>query len=111
MLLICKYKAGSHSYGLDIDNVSDEDIRGVFLSQNISDIIGLDKNEYIINQNNVKDVVYYELRHFLKLLKKGNVGCLEMLHNTIWLEKTKEFDLIQKNKDKLLDSETIYKCF
>ncbi len=60
---ICSYLGGSKSYGLDTP-ASDNDIRGVYLSDNISEIIGLNKNEQTTVQNDKEDSVFYELRHF-----------------------------------------------
>ena len=111
MRIIAKYENGSKSYGLHIPNISDNDVAFLFLHTDISKIIGLEQQNHENKMTDSIDSVGYELRHFLNLLRKGNVQCLEMLHNTIWLEKTKEFDLIQKNKEKFLDSKTIYNCF
>ena len=112
MKIICKYESGSKSYGLNTIN-SDLDISFLFLNTDISKIIGLNRQDHQNNLNRETnlDVVGYELRHWLNLLKKSNTQSLEILHNSIWLEKTSEFDFIQANKEKLYDSEKMFKCF
>ncbi len=110
MKIIAKYENGSKAYGLNTPE-SDYDISFLFVHTEMPKILGLSRHDHQNTLNDTIDSVGFELRHFLNLLRKGNTACLEMLHNNVWLEKLPEFDLIQANKEKLLDSETIYKCF
>jgi predicted nucleotidyltransferase len=110
MKIIAKYLGGSHSYGL-ANADSDRDERFLFLNTKISDILGLSRHDHQNTLNSKDDIQGFELRHFLNLLRRGNTQCLEMLNNSVWLEKTSAFDIIQSNKNRLLHSETIYKCF
>lgn len=110
MKIIARYENGSKAYGLNNEN-SDKDEAFVFLNTDISKILGTERHDHQNKLDDTIDSVGFELRHFLNLLKRGNTICLETLHNSVWLEKTAEFDLIQNNKKLLLDSEKIYKCF
>jgi predicted nucleotidyltransferase len=106
---LCSYYGGSISYGLNTPS-SDKDIRGLYLCDTISDILGLTKNDFKCSQNSTEDVFYWELRHFLNLLHKGNTMCLEMLYNNQWIECTDEFKYIQSFRNQLIDSHQLYKC-
>ncbi len=83
----------------------------MFLNSDIATIVGLSRHDHQNTINESVDSAGFELRHFLGLLKRGNTQCLEMINNDIWIEKTPQFDLIQSQKERLFDSETIYKCF
>jgi len=111
MKKICEYIAGSISYGTNNKN-SDKDIRYCFLNNDISRIIGLDRFEHLdkINPENNEDNFGFELVSYLKLLKKSNTQCVEMLFNNKWLEIAPEFKLIQDNRRLLIDSEAMFKC-
>lgn len=108
MKLLCKYLAGSISYGLDGPD-SDLDYRGVFINTDISKLIGLDRYEHQDNRKGDADEFYYELCHFLCLLRKTNTQSLEILFNNNFLEMTNEFQLITQNKFQLMDSERQFK--
>ncbi len=74
-LLIFEVITGSKAYGLDTKK-SDTDIRGVFvLPKNM--FYGLEYTAQVNNETN--DIVYYELKRFMKLLSKNNPNILEML--------------------------------
>lgn len=107
MNLICKYLSGSHSYGLNNQD-SDLDYLGVGLNTKIEEIVGLEKNEYLVTKINGEDTTIFELRRFLTLLKKGSTHALEILFNEgspsvsheIWNE-------IRENKNQFLDTAQI----
>lgn len=110
MKVLCNYFGGSISYGLNTPS-SDKDIRGLYLCDEISEIIGIGRrNDFKCSQNSVEDVMLWELRHFLNLLKRGNTMCLEMMYNENWIVCTDEFKLIQSFKNRLIDSHNLYKC-
>lgn len=110
MKIIAEYIGGSVSYSLNNAD-SDRDDRNIFLNTEISKIIGLSKEDHQNKLNKDEDIQGFELRHALKLLKKGNSQLVEFLFNNKWTVYTPEFKLIQDNKFSLLDSYSIYKCF
>ncbi|NBQ69782.1 MAG: hypothetical protein EBU46_13540, partial [Nitrosomonadaceae bacterium] len=104
MKIICKMLGGSHSYGLQTAT-SDIDYRGVFLNTDVSTIIGLDRFEHQDLKSDTEDSFYWELRHFLNLLRRGNTQGLELLFNQYWLEKDPVFQTIIDNRDQLVDTQ------
>lgn len=108
--LICSYLGGSNSYGLNVEGVSDVDQRGIFLHLDSSKIIGLERFEHFSKQEGSEDVFYWELRHFLNLLRKGNTMAVEMLFYGNWLSIEPEFRIIQQSRLDLIDSEKLFKC-
>lgn len=108
MKIIAKYFSGSVSYGL-LTKDSDVDVSFLFIHDEISKILGLDRHDHQNHKDDTIDSQGYEIRHFLGLLRKGTTGSLEMLHNEVWLEKSPEMDYIQSKRKFLLDSDRIYK--
>lgn len=111
MKTICSYYGGSLSYGLATPT-SDKDERGIFIHVDISKIIGLNRHDHEskLNKGTGEDIFYWELRHFLNLLNKGNTQALEIMWNNNWINKTIEFDLIQESRNHLVDSHKLFKC-
>lgn len=107
MKTICKMLGGSHAYGLNT-SASDEDLRGVWLHSEPRYIIGLDRYEHI-DKKGETDEFYWEMRHFLNLMRKTNTQALEVIFNHNWIEITPEFERIQAARFELLDSERFYK--
>lgn len=114
--ILCEYKGGSHSYGLATPT-SDIDLRGVYIVETLANII--DPHSYsatkcdVLNTNperDKEDKVYYEVRHFLHLLKKGNSQSIEMLFNNNWTKLSPLFAEIIRQKHKLLNPEKINLC-
>ena len=99
-LVLFECLSGSRSYNIHKET-SDFDYRGVYISP-IDDIFGFDYKEQINDDKN--DIVYYEVRRFLQLLKSNNPGLLEMLFtdesNIIY--KHPLFDKILEHKDKFI---------
>ena len=108
MKLICKMLGGSHSYGLNTA-ASDTDYRGVFLNTDVSTIIGLDRFEHQDLKSATEDAFYWELRHFLNLLRRGNTQGLELLFNQYWLEKDPVFQTLIDNRDQLVDTQAMFR--
>lgn len=105
MKFLCELIAGSRLYGLQTDD-SDFDHRGVFLNTDPGKILGLDKQEIIKESN--KDSLFFELNHYLKSLRKTNTQALELLFAQDFLKYSEDFDYIQNNKYKLIDSEKLF---
>lgn len=100
---------GSHSYGLSTP-ASDIDYRGVFLNTEIPRLIGLEKHEHNQKQTPEVDEVYTEFRNALKLLREGNTQMIEMMYNENWLELSPTWQMVIDHREKLLDSEKLFKC-
>jgi predicted nucleotidyltransferase len=112
--VICEYKGGSHSYGLNTP-ASDTDLRGCYLVDTLDKII--DPHSYSASkcdvqntdpQTNAEDKCYYEVRHYLHLLKKGNTQSVEMIFNSNWTKLSPLFTEIIKNRKNLIDPGNIY---
>lgn len=108
MKQICKLIGGSRLYKLDTPE-SDTDYRGVFLNSDPKYIIGLDRHESETEKKN--DVIYYEFRRFLFLLRKTNTQLIEILYapRESFVETTEEWDEVRYFKSFLVDSERFYK--
>ena len=111
--ILCEYLGGSHSYGLNTPT-SDIDLRGVYIVDTLQNII--DPHSYQATKCDVYDTdveatgddrVYYEVRHYLHLLKKGNTQSIEMLFNTDWTKLSPLFQDIINQRQNLLDPEKI----
>lgn len=75
-LIIYEVIAGSHAYGTNLPT-SDTDIRGIYI-QPLDDILGMGYVEQVNDEKN--DIVYYEIRRFLELLKTANPNIMELLY-------------------------------
>lgn len=110
MKYILKYKGGSHSYSLNTPS-SDSDERGLFLHTLPKHILGLNRWDHQENKAGGADEMYFEVRHFIDLLRKGNTQCYEMLFlkpNQIELDSP-EWKSIKAKSHYLLDSDRLYK--
>lgn len=106
MKTLCKCLGGSNMYGLATPE-SDEDIRGVYMSTDIGEILGLDKNDFQERKDEGEDFKLYELRKYLSMLRKGNTESLELLYHDDWIEKDPAWDLVQSYRNKLCSSEQV----
>lgn len=115
MIKIAEMLGGSHAYGLNTPS-SDRDIRGVFLDGSVKNMVGLGKVEHKIiqdkDQNKEKkdkqDEHWYELRHYLSMLRKSNTQCLELLFNMKWVSLDPRFTKLQNNWQRLVTSWGFY---
>jgi predicted nucleotidyltransferase len=108
MKIICKMQGGSHSYGLNTPT-SDIDIRGVFLNDDVDTIIGLGRYEHQDLKTVELDSFYWEFRHFLNLLRKGNTQALELLFNNKWISLDYEFSQVIARRNQLIDTAQMFK--
>lgn len=109
MKIISEFISGSRSYGLNVPG-SDFDVRFCFLNDDPARILGTQRFEHQDNINNTEDRFGFELVNYLKLLKKANTVAYEMLFNDKWIIKEYQFDLIQSNRARLMDSGNLFKC-
>ena len=113
--LICEYYGGSHSYSLNTSD-SDLDYRGVFITSDIKKIINpheytaTNSSVYVTDPNSKEklDQTYYEIRHFLHLLKKGNTTSVELIFNKKWNILTPLFKEVIKQRNNLIDPGNLY---
>ena len=91
---------GSHAYGTNIET-SDIDYSGIYVQSTV-DILGFNYREQVNDDKN--DIVLYEIRRFLELVRTNNPNILELLNTPedCILYKDPIFDLILENKDKLI---------
>ena len=75
-LIIFEAKMGSHAYGTNIPT-SDIDLRGVWI-QPLEEVIKYGYADQVADKTN--DIVFYELKRFLELVKKNNPNILELLN-------------------------------
>jgi len=74
-LIIFEAIMGSHAYGTVLPT-SDKDIRGVWM-QPLEEILQYGYAEQVADEKN--DIVYYELRRFISLLRDNNPNIVEIL--------------------------------
>lgn len=105
---ICEILAGSRLYGLETPD-SDFDTRGVFLNTDSDKILGL--SNFDIFKQESKDILFFELRHFLKSLKKTNTQSIELLFadDSAFSLIDNRFSAIRQNRLKLIDSKILFK--
>lgn len=102
--LLCELIGGSTLYGLNTPD-SDIDYRGLFFASGKQYVAGFDSIESIVQTGEV-DSAYYELTHYLKLLRKSNTQVLEILfapEHSFTVTSTL-FKRIRENRYNLIDS-------
>lgn len=106
---LCELIGGSKLYGLDTLE-SDIDYRGVFVATDPVYLAGFKKIESQVSNGNV-DSVYYEIRHFLRLMAKSNTQLMEILFAPYeaFTFLSPEFRFLKEERRRLFDSETLKK--
>jgi len=109
---ICSYLAGSRAYGLDTPQ-SDVDYRGVYLTTDVGEILGtklnFKSNDHKYNEQLKTDQLYFELRHFFRILQSGSTNAMELLFNESWLIKEQIWSMIQQHRMELINPDKVYK--
>lgn len=105
MKILCEITGGSRLYGLDTPE-SDVDTRGVFINTEPGKILGLNRGEILKEENS--DFVMFELCHFLRNLARTNTQVIELLYAEGFTATTPEFQKIQKNRKRLMDSKKLF---
>lgn len=105
--VVCELIGGSTLYGLNTPD-SDIDYRGLFFAAGKQYVAGFDSIESIVQTGEV-DSAYYELTHYLKLLRKSNTQVLEMLFapEHSFTETSTLFKRIRENRYNLIDSHVL----
>ena len=103
--LICQLVGGSNLYGLNTPE-SDVDYRGIFVATDKKYTTGFEKIESIVRDGDV-DATFYEIGHFLRLLRKSNTQVMEILFapDGAFTYKDPDFDEIRKRKYTLINSD------
>jgi hypothetical protein len=109
--LLCKFKGGSHAYGLSTPT-SDVDWRGVFINTEVKHLVGLSRHDHQLKQNDTTDESYKEFRHALQLLRNANSEMVEMLYlRPNQLEVcTPEWAMVLRHRKDLVSSEKLFNC-
>lgn len=99
-LIILEAIMGSHAYGTSL-STSDIDKRGIFI-QPIKDIIKYGYVEQVSDEKN--DIIFYELKRFLDLLKSNNPNILELLNvpKECVIQSSFEYKKISNQKKKFI---------
>lgn len=105
--LLCELIGGSTLYGLNTPD-SDIDYRGLFFASCEEYVAGFDSIESIVQTGEV-DSAYYELTHYLKLLRKSNTQVLEILFapDQAFTATTPLFKRIREYRYSLIDSHVL----
>jgi len=107
--LICQLIGGSTLYGLNTAT-SDVDFRGIFSVNNKRYVTGFRTVESIVETGEV-DSAYYELKHYLQLLRKTNTQVLEILFAPLssFTHTTSTFTQMRNHRYSLIDSQLLKK--
>lgn len=98
---------GSKLYGLDTPE-SDTDYRGVYTTTDLQVAAGFKEHSSMVKTGEV-DATFYELGHFLSLLRKTNTQVMEVLFapQSAFTVMTPEFEWLRSKKYELFDSEKL----
>jgi hypothetical protein len=102
-LILFKAISGSRAYGTNTPE-SDFDYRGIYILPE-DDILGDTYVDQVSDEKN--DIIYYELKRFLELVRKNNPNILELLNvpEDCIIYKHPLFDLILNQKDSFITKE------
>jgi hypothetical protein len=108
MNTLCEYLGGSHLYKLQTPN-SDEDLRGVYVTPDLTSFFGFAKDESKVIQTDLVDSSYTEVKRFFHLLAKTNTSVLEALlaPNECLTKTTGVFDAIQSEWKEFVNSRNL----
>lgn len=109
--MVASLIGGSVLYGLNTPE-SDVDYRGVYVATDKKYIAGFDKMDSVVlspSKEDEIDATFYELGHYLRLLRKTNTQVMEMLFadDSSFIHKDPLFDVIRKNKYSFIDAERL----
>lgn len=105
--LLVQLVGGSTLYGLNNAN-SDVDYRGLFFASAKANVTGFANIESIVQTGEI-DSAYYELTHFLKLLRKSNTQVMEILFapDSALTNQSALFQRLRENAFNLICSKTL----
>lgn len=105
--ILAELIGGSTLYGLNTPD-SDVDYRGLFFASDKQYVTGFSNIESIVQSGDV-DSAYYELTHYLKLLRKSNTQVMEILFapSNAFTRTNQIFQLLRENSYNLIDSHVL----
>lgn len=109
--MVASLIGGSVLYGLNTPS-SDVDYRGIYVALDKKYIAGFDKMDSVVlspSKEDEIDATFYELGHYLRLLRKTNTQVMEMLFapENSFVYKSPLFDKIRENRYELIDSDLL----
>jgi hypothetical protein len=109
--VIASLIGGSTLYGLNTPT-SDVDYRGVYVARDKKYVAGFETMDSVVtspHNQDADDSTYYEIGHYMKLLRKTNTQVLEILFadDSSFIHKDPLFDVIRKNKYSFIDTERL----
>jgi hypothetical protein len=110
--IIAQIESGSKLYDLSTPQ-SDVDYYSVGLNTELKHIIGIDKFEHQIIQNDEIDSTCMELRNFFNLCRKANTSSYELLSapQSKFIKLNSKFrDLVLLQRHRFFNSERLFKC-
>jgi len=105
--ILCLTKGGSHAYGLSTPT-SDTDYRGVFVNTDAAHLVGLKRDEILVEQNEQHDTVMTEFRHALRMLRGANTQMVELLYTDTFESVDPMWRYVQTFRQRLLDSAKLF---
>lgn len=109
--IIASLIGGSTLYGLNTPS-SDVDYRGIYVATDKKYVAGFEKMDSVVlspHSGDKEDATFYEIGHYLKLLRKTNTQVMEMLFapESAFTYKHSLFDEIRMHPYRLIDSEKL----
>jgi hypothetical protein len=107
--LLCELVGGSNLYGLATAD-SDVDYRGLFVARSPIHMSGLQTISNIVTVA-PHDATYYEIGHYMSLLRKSNTQVMEILFapNSAFKSRSQFMKLIYSHRYQLINSELLKK--
>ena len=102
---------GSTLYGLNTPE-SDVDYRGIYTARDKKYIAGFETMDSVVlcpGKEDEIDATFYEIGHYMKLLRKTNTQVMEMLFapEESFIYKSDLFDKIREHRESFIDSEKL----
>jgi predicted nucleotidyltransferase len=106
---ICRAICGSRLYKLNTPE-SDTDYRSVYLTGDLSSLVGLTTDESKVSITEEEDNQAHELRQYMRQLRKTNTNSIELVYapDTAFIHLGEVFKEIRANKEKLICSKNLF---
>lgn len=102
---------GSTLYGLNTPE-SDVDYRGIYTARDKKYVAGFETMDSVVlcpSKEHEIDATFYEIGHYMKLLRKTNTQVMEMLFASeeSFIYKSALFDKVREHRESFIDSEKL----